>query len=132
MAKMTLAQLKALRDDKKKEINRRDTEGNEITIIVGMGTCGIAAGAKGTISALIDEIKEHDLDNITIKQTGCMGLCHSEPTVDIIAPGMPQTIYGNVDGEIAKEIVVKHIIGKELISKHVLDRPASDIMKEQN
>ena len=131
MAKMTLAQLKALRDDKKKEINRRDTDGHDITIIVGMGTCGIAAGAKDTMSALIEAIKEHDLDNITLKQTGCMGLCHSEPTVDIQAPGMPATIYGKVDKEIAREIIVKHIIGKELISKYVLDRPASDIMKEQ-
>ncbi|QEN04171.1 (2Fe-2S) ferredoxin domain-containing protein [Thiospirochaeta perfilievii] len=132
MAKMTLAQLKALRDDKKKEINRRDTDAHDVTIIVGMGTCGIAAGAKDAMSALIDEIKEHELDNVTIKQTGCMGLCHSEPTVDIKAPGMPQTIYGNVDGDIAREIIVKHVIGKELISKYVLDRPASDIMKEQN
>lgn len=132
MAKMTLAQLKALREDKKKEINRRDTDGNEITIIVGMGTCGIAAGAKSTISALIDEIKEHELENITIKQTGCMGLCHSEPTVDIRVPGMPDTIYGKVNGDVARDIIVKHVIGKELVSKYVLDRPASDIMKEQN
>lgn len=132
MAKMTLAQLKALRDDKKKEINRRDSEGKDVTIIVGMGTCGIAAGAKTAISSLIDEIKEHDLGNVTIKQTGCMGLCHSEPTVEIKAPGMPDTIYGNVDADVAKELIVKHVIGKELLSNHVLDRPASDIMKEQN
>ena len=132
MAKMTLAELKALREDKKKEINRRDSEGKDVTIIVGMGTCGIAAGAKTAISSLIDEIKEHDLDNVTIKQTGCMGLCHSEPTVEIKAPGMPDTIYGKVYAEIAKELIIKHVIGKELLSKYVLDRPASDIMKEQN
>ncbi len=132
MAKMTLAQLKALRDETKKDIDRRDTEGKDVMIVVGMGTCGIAAGAKDAISSFIDEIKEHDLTNVTIKQTGCMGLCHSEPTVDVKAPGMPDTIYGNVTAELAKEIIVKHVIGKELISKHVLDRPASDIMKEQN
>lgn len=131
MAKMTLAQLKALRDDKKKDIDRRDSEGKDITIVVGMGTCGIAAGGKTTISALIDGIKEHDLVNVTIKQTGCMGLCHSEPTIDVKVPGMPDTIYGNVDADVAKEVLVKHIIGKELVSKHVLDRPATDIMKEQ-
>ncbi len=131
MAKMTLAELKALRDAKKQDINRRDLEGKDVTIVVGMGTCGIAAGAKNAISSFIDEIKEHDLTNVTIKQTGCMGLCHSEPTVDIKAPNMPDTIYGNVDAEIAREILIKHIIGKELVSKYVLNRPASDIMKEQ-
>lgn len=129
---MTLAQLKALRDEKKKDIDRRDSEGKDVTIIVGMGTCGIAAGGKEAIASLIDEIKEHDLKNVTIKQTGCMGLCHSEPTVEVKAPGMPDTIYGNVDAEVAKELIVKHVIGKELISKHVMDRPATDILKEQN
>ena len=131
MAKMTLAELKALRNEKKKDIDRRDSEGKDITIVIGMGTCGIAAGGKDTISAFIDEIKEHELTNVTIKQTGCMGLCHSEPTVDVKVPGMPDTIYGHVNAEIAREVIVKHVIGKELISNHVLDRPASDIMKEQ-
>ncbi len=131
MAKMTLAELKALRNEKRKDIDRRDSEGKDVTIVVGMGTCGIAAGGKNTIAALIDEIKEHDLKNVTIKQTGCMGLCHSEPTIDVKVPGMPDTIYGNVDADVAKEVIIKHVIGKEMISKHVLDRPASDIMKEQ-
>ncbi len=131
MAKMTLAQLKALRTEKRKDIDRRDNEGKDVTIVIGMGTCGIAAGGKDAIAAFIDEIKEHDLTNVTIKQTGCMGLCHSEPTVDVKVPGMPDTIYGNVSADVAKEIIVKHVIGKEMISKHVLDRPASDIMKEQ-
>ncbi len=105
MAKMTLAQLKALRTEKKKDIDRRDNEGKDVTIVVGMGTCGIAAGGKNTIAALIEEIKEHDLTNVTIKQTGCMGLCHSEPTVDVKVPGMPDTIYGNVDADVAKEVI---------------------------
>ncbi len=131
MAKMTLAQLKALRTEKKKDIDRRDNDGKDVMIVVGMGTCGIAAGGKNTIAALIEEIREHDLTNVTIKQTGCMGLCHSEPTVDVKVPGMPDTIYGNVDADVAKEVIIKHVIGKEMISKHVLDRPASDIMKEQ-
>jgi NADP-reducing hydrogenase subunit HndB len=62
------------------------------------------------------------------RQTGGMGLCHSEPTVEVIAPGMPKIIYGRVDGAVAKEIVKKHIIGKELLGEYILDRPAADIM----
>jgi NADP-reducing hydrogenase subunit HndB len=56
-----------------------------------------------------------------------MGLCHSEPTVEIIAPGMPTVIYGNVDAGAAKEIIQKHIIGRELLNGRILDRPAADI-----
>ena len=131
MAKMTLAQLKALREEKKKDIDRRDNNGKDITIVIGMGTCGIAAGGKDAMATFIDEIREHELTNVTIKQTGCMGLCHSEPTVDIKVPGMPDTIYGHVDPGVAREIVLKHIIGKSMVSKYVLERPALDIMKEQ-
>jgi NADP-reducing hydrogenase subunit HndB len=57
-----------------------------------------------------------------------MGLCHSEPTVEVVVPGMPPIIYGNVDGEVAKEIVSKHIIGRQLMEKSILDRPAIDII----
>jgi NADP-reducing hydrogenase subunit HndB len=56
-----------------------------------------------------------------------MGLCHSEPTVEVIAPGMPAVIYGRVDGQVAKEIVAKHIIGRQLLDNQILDRPAADI-----
>ncbi|MCL2271637.1 MAG: (2Fe-2S) ferredoxin domain-containing protein, partial [Treponema sp.] len=63
-----------------------------------------------------------------VRQTGCMGLCHSEPTVEIVAPGMPPVIYGNVNADVAKEIIQKHIIGKELIGGYILDRPAADIV----
>jgi len=57
-----------------------------------------------------------------------MGLCHSEPTVEVIVPGMPPVIYGNVNEAVAKEIIQKHLIGKELLSGHILDRPAIDIL----
>jgi NADP-reducing hydrogenase subunit HndB len=57
-----------------------------------------------------------------------MGLCHSEPTVEVIVPGMPSVIYGNVDGNVVEEIIKKHLIGKELLSGRILDRPAIDIL----
>lgn len=130
MAKMTLAELRALRETTKKEIDRRDAEGKDITVIIGMGTCGIAAGAKDTLAAFIEEAKQHNLKNVTVKQTGCMGLCYKEPTVEVKAPDMPDTIYGNVDAELAKEIVKEHLMGKKLIGAHILDRPARDILKD--
>ena len=105
MPKLTLADLKALRDQKVTEINQRNLENKTIQVIVGMGTCGIASGAKATFDAFVDELGKKNLTNVTIRQTGCMGLCHSEPTVEVVAPGMPTVIYGKVDGAVARNPV---------------------------
>jgi NADP-reducing hydrogenase subunit HndB len=128
---MTLEELRKLRETKKTDIQRREAEGKDIQVIVGMGTCGIAAGAKVTLDAFINALDENKLvDKVLVRQTGCMGLCHSEPTVEVISPGMPNVIYGTVDAQTAKEIVNRHIIGHELLDNHILNRPAADIMKE--
>jgi NADP-reducing hydrogenase subunit HndB len=127
---MTLEELRKLRDEKKKSFSRRHTEGRDIQIIVGMGTCGIAAGAKEALDAFIQELGEQDLDKVKVTQTGCMGLCYVEPTVEVIMPGMPDVIYGKVDAEVARKIVRKHIMGKSLVNDHVFDRPAADIVEQ--
>ena len=129
MAKMTLEALRALREGKKAEIDRRDTDGKDVHIIIGMGTCGIAAGAKQVLEAFIDEIAAKKIENVTVKQTGCMGLCYVEPTVEVKVPGMPDTIYGKVDAEVAKKILKDHVLGKKLVSDHIFDRPSTDILK---
>jgi NADP-reducing hydrogenase subunit HndB len=129
MAKMTLEELRKLRDSKKNDLRKRDAEGKEIQVIVGMGTCGIAAGAKVTLDAFIKSLDDNNLvDTVMVRQTGCMGLCHSEPTVEVVVPGMPAVIYGKVDAGVAEEIIKKHIIGRELLNGHILDRPAADII----
>jgi NADP-reducing hydrogenase subunit HndB len=131
MAKMTLEQLRTLREEKKGEMIKRDVEGKNIQIIVGMGTCGIAAGAKQTFDEIVKAIDENSLNaDVIIRQTGCMGLCHVEPTVEIVMPGMPATIYGRVDVKVARELVVKHVVGKTLVENHIYDRPAVDIVKK--
>ena len=127
---MTLEELRKLRESKKTDIQRREAEGKEIQVIVGMGTCGIAAGAKVTLDAFINALDENKLvDRVMVRQTGCMGLCHSEPTVEVKSPGMPDVVYGSVDASVAKEIVQKHILGKELLDKHILNKPAADILQ---
>ena len=130
MAKMSLEELRKLREDKRVELSRRETSGKKSKIIVGMGTCGIAAGAKETLNTFLDELDEEDMQNIIVKQSGCMGLCYAEPTVEIIVPGMPTVIYGNVDSEVAKKIVRKHIHGHILINDHIFDWMAIDIVEE--
>jgi NADP-reducing hydrogenase subunit HndB len=129
MAKMSLEELRALRDTKKTDLKRREVEGKEIQVIVGMGTCGIAAGAKVTLDAFLTALDENKIaDQVIVRQTGCMGLCHSEPTVEVVVPGMPAVIYGRVDTAVAQEIVKKHLIGRALLDNQILDRPAADIV----
>ncbi|HWR11519.1 MAG TPA: (2Fe-2S) ferredoxin domain-containing protein [Rectinemataceae bacterium] len=129
MARMTLDELRALRDSKRQDLARRDVEGKDIQIIVGMGTCGIAAGAKLTFDALVDSIQKHGLENkVLIRQTGCMGLCYVEPTVEVLLPGMPTVIYGKMTAETAEEFVQKHLIEHTLLDNHIFDRPAADII----
>jgi NADP-reducing hydrogenase subunit HndB len=129
MAKLTLADLKKLRDDKKREVEKRDVEGKTTRIIIGMGTCGIAAGAKEAFDAFLDEIDALKLSDVAVTQTGCMGLCHVEPTAEVIVPGMPEIIYGHVKADIAKRIVNEHIVGRKLVDGYVFDKPAADILK---
>lgn len=130
MAKLTLDDLKKLREQKLAEMNQRNLEGKEVHIIVGMGTCGIAAGAKQAFDAFIEELDREGLRNVSVRQTGCMGLCHSEPTVQVLVPGMPTVIYGRVDPDTARKIVSQHIGRRLLVSDHIFDKPAPDIIQK--
>ena len=129
MSKLTLDDLRKLRDDKRKEINQRDNTTKDIHIVVGMGTCGIAAGAKETLNALVDAVAAKKLGNVLVRQTGCMGLCHSEPTVEVAVPGMPRVIYGKVNVAQAAQIIEQHVVGRHLLDSVILDRPAVDVMR---
>ncbi|MDR3336061.1 MAG: (2Fe-2S) ferredoxin domain-containing protein [Treponema sp.] len=125
MAKLSLEDLRKLRDFKKKEIRKRDIVGKEIHVVVGMGTCGIAAGAKKTLDVFINALDTEGLaDTMLIRQSPCMGLCNSEPTVEVTVSGMPRVLYGKVDAAVAADIIKKHIQGHELVKDHVLDQPA--------
>lgn len=129
MAKMTLDDLRKLRDTKRRELDMRDAENKTIQVIVGMGTSGIAAGAKQTLAAFLAELEQHGLANVSLRQTGSLGLDHAEPTVEVRMPDMPDIIYGKVTPEVAEKIVRKHIIGKTLVNDHIYDRPAADIVE---
>ncbi len=131
MGKLSLEDLKKLRDEKKKTMEGRDTD-KDVKIIIGMGTCGIAAGAKETFDSFVDELGKKDTDAAIIKQTGCMGLCYSEPTVEVQVPGMPSVVYGGVDAATAKKIVNEHIVEHKLVDDHIYDKPSTDILKEKS
>lgn len=130
MAKLTLDDLRKLRDEKKQAMNQRDADGKTAQVIIGMGTCGIAAGAKAAFDAFLDEMDKTGVTHATIKQTGCMGLCFSEPTVEVKMEGMPDVVYGNVDEDTARRIVRDHLKNKTLVSDHIFDKPSTDIIKD--
>lgn len=131
MAKMTLDDLRKLRKDKRQEMDMRSPDNKEIQVIVGMGTSGIAAGAKETLNAFIEELKTQGLGNVVVRQVGGLGLDHAEPTVEVRVPDMPRVIYGKVTKQVAATIVRRHIMNKELVNEHIYDRPAADIVEGQ-
>ena len=129
MSKLTLEDLRKLREVRSKEFSQRETSAKHVHIVVGMGTCGIAAGAKETLNTIVEAVTAQNLSHVLVRQTGCMGLCHSEPTVEVAVPGMPKVIYGRVTTEQAKQIVEQHVVGKRLLDSYILDRPAIDLLR---
>jgi NADP-reducing hydrogenase subunit HndB len=125
---MTLEELRALRASKQQELSQRETADASAQIIIGMGTCGIAAGAKRTFSAMLDEIAAQGVKDVVVKQTGCIGQCSFEPTVEVRKNGMPDIVYGKVDEAVGRQIVQSHIMKGELVGEHIYDKPAADLM----
>jgi NADP-reducing hydrogenase subunit HndB len=136
---MNLKDLRELRESARRELAESGAAGaagaagapgtKHARVIVGMGTCGIAAGAEQTLAAFREELALHNLQDVAVSRTGCMGLCHAEPTVEVIMAGMPRTIYGKVSDEVARQIVRRHVLGGVLVNHHVYDRPAADIVE---
>ncbi len=121
----SLDELIKIRESAMKKVNLRESgEDAEpmIELMVGMATCGIAAGARATLTALLDEIEAQSLENIRVVQVGCLGYCHSEPIVQVNMPGEEPMIYGNVDEKRAREIIQKHIIEKKFLDSAILNK----------
>jgi len=119
----SLDELKKIREDQIKKVKLResgDSEDQTIEILVGMATCGIAAGSREVLNELVTIISTESIDHIKVVQVGCMGYCHSEPTVQVNVPGKQPIIYGNVDKAVAKEIIEKYIKQGIIIDDHVL------------
>ncbi len=91
-----------------------------VKIVVGMGTCGIAAGAREVMAALLDELKSRNLTSVTVSQTGCVGLCDREPLVDVIKAGQPRVTYGRVTPEVARRIVATHVVNDQILGDWVI------------
>jgi NADP-reducing hydrogenase subunit HndB len=113
----SLADLKKMKDNLQSKIALReksDTPEGRVIIKVAMATCGIASGSKEVMEYLVDELDKRNIDAI-VTQTGCMGYCYAEPTIEVTLPGHEPVVYGYVDNKKADEIIEKYIRNEELV-----------------
>lgn len=123
----SLEELKAIREEHLSRIALRRAAGQEaapgaeIEILVGMATCGIAAGARETMNALVSGIAERGIRSVRIIPVGCAGFCRHEPIVQVNVPGEAPVAYGNVTKERAAEIIESHVINKIPVKDMTVD-----------
>ena len=116
----TLEELAQIRDRMKNKVALREGTG-EIRVVVGMATCGIAAGARPVLNALVEQVAEQNLgDRVTVTQTGCIGMCRFEPIVEVFEGDKERTTYVKVKPEMVPEIVKEHLIGGKPVTKYTI------------
>ena len=113
----SLAELAALREQMKATMNMRQEDGDKIRVVVGMATCGIAAGARPVLGAFVDEIAKRGLNNITVTQTGCIGICKYEPVVEVHIPGQEKVTYVKMTAEKAVRVVAEHLVNSQVVTE---------------
>ena len=116
----TIEDLKRLREQVQSETRVRQESSKQI--IVGMGTCGIAAGAREVMSAILDEIAKRKLEDIAVRQTGCIGMCEKEVLVDIVLPGEPRITYGRVTPADIGKMITEHVINGRPIKEMIVGK----------
>ena len=116
----SLAELQALRDSMKGKIGVRDDAEGNIRVVVGMATCGIAAGARPVLAAFTEEVSKRNLQNVTIAQTGCIGICQYEPVVEVFVPGEQKVTYVKMTAEKAARVVEEHIVGGNVVKEYTI------------
>lgn len=117
----SLAELQAIKDRMKDKVVLREGS-NDIRVVVGMATCGIAAGARPVLNALVESVNELGLnDKVTVSQTGCIGICQFEPVVEVFEPGKEKVTYVRMTAEKAKEVAESHLQGGKVLYDYTLD-----------
>ena len=115
----TLEELMAIRNKIQGQVNLR-AEDATVRVVVGMATCGIAAGARPVLTAFSDGIQEKGLKDVMVTQTGCIGLCQYEPIVEVIEPGKEKVTYIKMTPEKVAEVIEQHLIGGDVVAKYTI------------
>ena len=116
----SLEELRALKDKMQGKIGIRHDSDTEVKVVVGMATCGIAAGARPVMNAFIDEVGKRNLLNVVVAQTGCIGMCQYEPIVEVLEPGKEKVTYVNMTAEKATKVVVEHIVNGKPVAEYTV------------
>lgn len=116
----SLAELQEIRNRMLGNVTLRKEGSDEVRVVVGMATCGIAAGARPVMAAFVEELAKRNLANVTVAQTGCIGVCRLEPIVEIIAPGAEKVTYVKMTPEKARRVVAEHIVNGQIVSEYTI------------
>ncbi|NLN82347.1 MAG: (2Fe-2S) ferredoxin domain-containing protein [Clostridiales bacterium] len=116
----TLAELQAIRDKAREKMTIREDNSEATRVIVGMATCGIAAGARPVLNAFVDEVSKRKLGNVVVTQTGCIGMCQFEPIVEVLEPGKEKVTYAKMTPEKVARIVVDHLVNGNPVMEYTI------------
>ena len=117
----TLAELMAIKEATMQKMTvREDTGDDAIRIVVGMATCGIAAGARPVLNAFVDEVAKRNLKGVTVSQTGCIGMCQYEPIVEVVQPGKEKVTYVKMTAEKVAKVVNDHIVNGNPVAEYTV------------
>ena len=115
----SLEELAAIRERMKNKVALREANG-DIRIVVGLATCGIAAGARPVLNALVEAVSKENLENVTVTQTGCIGMCRLEPIVEVFIPDQERVTYVKMTPDKVPEIIEQHIKGGKPVAKYTI------------
>ena len=116
----SLEELKAIREKMQKQMNIRQDDPDAIRVVVGMATCGIAAGAKPVLNKFLEQVQLHGLKNVTVSQTGCIGVCRLEPIVEVYVPGEEKVTYVKMKPEMVSKIVQEHLVNHTPVTEYTI------------
>lgn len=116
----SLADLEAIRQKTVNKVGLRKEGSDETRIVVGMATCGIAAGARPVMQAFVEEIQKRNLGDVFVTQTGCIGLCRLEPIVEVYAPGQEKVTYVKMNPEKVAKVVSDHIVNGKVVDEYTI------------
>ncbi|MBR2405136.1 MAG: (2Fe-2S) ferredoxin domain-containing protein [Clostridia bacterium] len=116
----SLAELEQIRKQTLAKVNLRKEDDDSIRVVVGMATCGIAAGARPVMKAIMDEIEKRNISNCYVTQTGCIGLCRLEPIVEVYLPGSEKITYVKMDADKAAKIVNETIVNGKVVNEYTI------------
>jgi NADP-reducing hydrogenase subunit HndB len=118
----SLAELKAIKEKMQNNVQLRgvEDENSVIRVVVGMATCGIAAGARPVLNKFLDEVQTRGLKNVVVTQTGCIGVCRLEPIVEVIAPTGEKTTYVKMTEDKVAKVVHEHIVNNKIVDEYLL------------